>query len=1009
MSRLYEFILGRSMVANVLTVAVLVLGLYAITSLPLAELPRVDLGKADIVTQYPGASAEDVEANVTSRIEKELLTISDIKKFSSVSEEGSSQISIELKSDVSNVEKSYQDIRDAVARVSDLPSGVTQLPSVRTKKSSSLDFMVVGISGDVPYAELRQHARALEVSLRRLPGIGEVISKDMRAREFWIQLEPEQLERYGFTILEIATLIQQRNVLMTGGSLESYKAAQDVLTLSEVKDIEGLGDIILSSQPLLKLENLAEDIISGFERPQSYATINGRNVIAFDLRTSDSADVIKTSTDVKNLLEQYGTNKEGIELVVGFDLSDEIQSKFDIVKSNGLAGLMLVILTLSLMLNRNVSVWVALSIPFSLLGVIAILPSLGQVLDGYTLAAMILIIGIIVDDAVVVAEKIVQRYEKGELLDDAIINGIKEILPAVLTSMITTFLAFLPLMFLPGNSGKMLYVMPLTIGMALIFSLIDVIFVLPSHLRAVLAGKREQLINDDKNSKVMQFLSEKFKRLLTHFVRNRYVAVPVLSLIILLSGGWAFSQLPYTFFPTGGAYLIEIQTEVASDANIDDSRRLNKKLEDIIAADSDNVVRWYSDIGAPYSSYLISLKPAKERDMNAEQVLESWEDAVAALEGFVDVELEVDAGGPPKGRPVDLNVVGGDDAMRDKMASDIKDWLEQQPGVQRINRAATEMRPIISVDIDYDLIARYGITTFDIARTLRLSVDGERISRVFTGDEEVHYRLLLESNDRELSELEQLMVRAKNGQLIKIRELVKWTSSEAPAAIKHYNGERSIRVSASIDPSLTDPIAIEDALMQHFSNKEYAGVRFVSTGQAKETREALKGLVTAMAIALLAILLTMILLFDSLWRSLLIMLIVPFGLAACALVLFAHSEPLSFFAIVGSIGLVGVMVNNCLVLMCHYQTESLGSMESMQKTAIDDFVIAGAMVRFRAVMLTTLTTVAGLIPLAYGWGGYDNYMGPIALVMGWGIILSSIITLLILPSLYAFVMDWRKK
>ena len=864
--------------------------------------------------------------------------------------------------------------------------------------------MVVGISGDMSYADLRQHARALEVSLRRLPGIGEVISKDMRAREFWIQLEPEQLERYGFTIAEVASLIQQRNVLMTGGSLESYKAAQDVLTLSEVKDIDGLQNIILSTQPLLKLEDLAEDIISGFERPQSYANINGRHVIAFDLRTSDSADVIKTAADVRGLLEQYGENVKGVELVVGFDLSDEIQSKFDIVKNNGLAGLILVILTLALMLNRNVSIWVALSIPFSLLGVIALLPALGQVLDGYTLAAMILIIGIIVDDAVVVSEKIVQRFEAGEELNNAIINGIKEVMPAVFTSLLTTFLAFLPLMFLPGNSGKMLYVMPLTIGLALLFSFIDVVLVLPSHLRSVLAGRREQLLKEEKNSKLMLAVSLKFKVLLTYFVKHRYKSVPAMFIIILSLGALAYTQLPYTFFPTGGAYIIEIETEVASSANIDDARRLNKQLEDIIASDQSNVVRWYSDIGAPYSSFLVSLKPAKERDLNAEQVLQSWQQAVEELEGFVDIELEVDAGGPPKGRPVDLNVVGGDDDMRNKMATDIKDWLKQQPGVHRVNRASTEMKPIISVDIDYDLIAAYGISTFDIARTLRLSVDGERISRVFAGDEEVHYRLLLESNDRELAELEKLTVRAANGNLIPLRELVNWSRSEAPAAIKHYNGERSIRVSASIESSMTDPIAVDDAMRAHFAAQDYSGVRFVSSGQAKETREALNGLTMAMGIALIAILLTMILLFDSIWRSLLVLLIVPLGVSACALVLYVHNEPLSFFAIVGAIGLVGVMVNNCLVLMCHYQKQSIDAVNNT-----NEFVIAGAMMRFRAVLLTTLTTVAGLIPLAYGWGGYDNYMGPIALVMGWGIVFSSIITLLVLPSLYAFVMDWRKK
>ena len=605
MLNFYKFILDRSMVANVLSVAVFSLGLYAINSLPLAELPRVDLGKAEIVTQYPGASAEDIEANVTSRIEKELLTLSDITKITSVSEEGRSEISIELKSDVSNVEKSYQDIRDAVSRVSDLPIGVTDLPSVRTKKSSSLDFMIVGISGDMPYGELRQHARVLEVDLRRLTGIGKVISKDMRDREFWIQLEPEQLERYGFTIMEVADLIQKRNVLMSGGSLESYKSAQNILTLSEVKDTEGLKNIIVSSQPLLQLEDLGDEIIESFERPQSYASINGRNVIGFDLRTSDSADVIKTAAAVREVLSRYEANNKGVELVVGFDLSDEIQFKFDIVKSNGLAGLVLVILALTLMLNRNVSLWVALSIPFSLLGVIALLPSLGQVLDGYTLAAMILIIGIIVDDAVVVTEKIVQRYEKGESLDDAIVNGVKEVLPAVVTSMLTTFLAFLPLMFLPGNSGKMLYVMPLTVGLALVFSLIDILFVLPSHLRTALAGRRDELNASEEKSKLLLFASKIFKRVLTYFVRHRYVSIPISMFIVLCLGGFSFSKTSYTFYPTGGAYLVEIQTEVASSANIDDARVLNRKIEDIIADDSENVVRWYTDIVAPYRSFLI--------------------------------------------------------------------------------------------------------------------------------------------------------------------------------------------------------------------------------------------------------------------------------------------------------------------------------------------------------------------------------------------------------------------
>ena len=1001
MNRILTFIIGRRMVANVLTLAVLVLGLFSITRLPLAELPIVDLGKADIETSYPGASAEDVEANVTSRIEKELLSVSAIKKFQSVSEEGQSSINLELKSDVTNVEQAYQDIRDAVARVSDLPSGVTEAPVVRTKKSSSLDFMVVGIAGDLPYAELRQHARALELALRRLPGIGDVMPKDLRQQEYWIQLEPEQLARYGLTLNDVADSISQRNVLMSGGSLESYKTAQDLLTMSELKTLADLKQIEVSREPVVRLSDIGENIVQAFERPSNYASINGKQVIGFDLRTSDAADVTATAAAVKALLDREQQRLgDKVELLVGFDLSNETQAKFEIVRDNGLVGLALVLVTLGLLLNRHIALWVAVSIPFSLLGVLVLLPPLGQVLDSYTLAAMILIIGIIVDDAVVVSEKIMNHVESGKPVNEAILRGIRDILPAVVTSILTTFLAFMPLMFLPGNTGKMLYVMPMTVGLALLFSLIDVMVVLPAHLRPVL----QRCKGLGKVSGTSPSPRQKaFHSLLTTLVKRRYLTVPTISLIILGSGWFSFNQLPYIFFPTQGAYLIEVEAEVAANANIDDAWKYTRALEQILAQDGDVVRSWYGQIGAPYSSFLISLVPAEQRDISADELLERWEEKAEQLEGFVDIEFEVDAGGPPKGRPVDINVAGGTDQQRQTLANDLAQWLEEQSGIRRVFQASEDERPIVVVDINYELLNRYGISVYDLARTLRLGVDGERISRVFAGDEEIHYRLLLDENDRNLSELEQLQVRAGDGRLVDIRELVNWQESVAPAAIKHFNGERSIRVSAAINANLTDPLAIEEAMRGHFSNQDYGSARLISNGQAQETREALSGLTMALAIALIAIWLALILLFDSVWESLLIMSIVPFGLAASATVLFIHGEPLSFFAIVGVIGLVGVMVNNSLVLICHYQQQR----KQHKVQDIVSFSVDGSLARSRAVMLTTVTTVAGLIPLAYGLGGYDNYMGPIALVMGWGITVASVVTLVVVPCLYAMSIDLR--
>ncbi len=1003
MKQLLTHIIGRRMTANVLTLVVVLLGIYAVVRLPLAEYPVVDFGSASIETSYPGASAEDVEANVTSRIEKELLTLSDIETFTSVSEDGLSSIRVNLKDDVKDVPQAMQDIRDAVSRVSDLPAGVTESPTVRVTKSSSLDFMIVGVSGNVPYAELRQYARALELELRRLPGIGNVLPNDLREKEFWIEVDQAQLSRYGLTLGDVATAVTERNVLMTGGSLESYQSAQDLITLSELKSLEALREVQISRNPVIRLDDISGQISESFERPGSYASINGEQVIAFDLRTSDGVDVSAAAAAVRELLarEQLKAG-DRVEYRVGFDLSVEIQSKFDVVKNNGIVGLVLVIVTLALMLNRNIALWVAMGIPFSLLGVFALLAPLGQVLDSYTLAAMILIIGIIVDDAVVVSEKIVHRCESGEPVNSAILNGLKDILPAVLTSMITTFLAFLPLMFLPGNTGKMLYVMPMTVGLALLFSLIDVVIVLPSHLRPILERKRTGKPLQRKTVAESRFRSF-YLRVVTRAVRYRYITIPLMSVLIIGSGWLSLQNLNYIFYPTQGAYLIEVEAEVDSSANIDDAWRYSRALEQIIGAEGEHVARWYGSVGAPYSSFLISLVPSNDRNVSADSIVEKWQARADELEGFVDVEFEVDAGGPPKGRPIDIMVVGGENADRERMATDLKLWLEQVNGVKRAFRATDDERPVIVADIDYERLNRYGISVLELARTLRLGVDGERISRVFAGDEEVHYRLLLQHDDRNLDTLENLELRTADGQMVKARDLVQWRESETAAAINHYNGERSIRVSGMIDQALTDPLAVEAQIWEQFPISDYNGVRLVSNGKAKETREALNGLLMALAVALVAILLALILLFDSIWESLIIMSIVPFGLAACATVLHLHGEPLSFFAMVGAIGLVGVMVNNSLVLVCHYQQE----LEAGPPENIEAFAVQGSLARLRAVSLTTVTTVAGLIPLAYGLGGYDNYMGPIALVMGWGIMVAALVTLVFVPCVYSVYLQAR--
>lgn len=262
--------------------------------LPLAEKPRYDLGKGNIITIYPGATAQDVESNVSSKIEKELLSISGIKEFTSKSETGISNISIVLESNVSDPNVVYQDIRDAISRVTDLPADVTQSPTLSIKKSYSLDFMVIGISGDVAYSDLREKAKDLELKLRQLEGIGEVHPIGLLAPEFIIQLEPKSLQRYGFTINEVSSIIAERNALISGGRLEQLKNNPELITAAELDSIETLEEMFISFSPNIQLKDITDIIEKGFEKEQTYGSLNGHKSILFDLRTNESAAFIPT-------------------------------------------------------------------------------------------------------------------------------------------------------------------------------------------------------------------------------------------------------------------------------------------------------------------------------------------------------------------------------------------------------------------------------------------------------------------------------------------------------------------------------------------------------------------------------------------------------------------------------------------------------------------------------------------------------------------------------------------
>lgn len=990
MNTLLELLSSRKFASKILTILIISIGAFTAYNLPLAEKPRFDLGKGNIITTYPGSSAKDIESNITSKVEKELLSISGLKEFTSTSETGVSNISIVLNSNVTDPNAVYQDVRDALSRVSDLPAGVTEAPTLSIKKSYSLDFMVVGISGDVDYKTLRSKAKDLELALRRVDGIGEVYTVDLRNPEFLINLEPISLKRYGLTIDQVASLIAERNTLISGGRLETLKNSPELMTSAELNSISVLQDMFISFSPHLQLKDISGSIESGFEKSDIYGSVNGNKSIIFDLRTNESADVISTSKAVKSLLNrQQSILGEEYILEIGSDLSGDIQEKSRIVQNNGLVGLALVLITLALFLDRRIAFWVAISIPVCLFGTLALLPSLGQILDVFTMSALILIVGIIVDDAVVVSDKIVALVEDGHPVDSAVREGVKSVFPAVLASILSTMVAFLPLLFLPGNSGKLIYVIPLTVIVALVFSFIDALFFIPAHLKGIL--------NNNYKVKKKNFLGLKYLNALSErSIRHSKVFLPTTVLLIVAAGIFSYKNLSFLFFPTDGAYLIEISAESRPELDLDEVWVETQKLESLIKNTSE-VNYWYGEVGSPNSYWVISLTPPNSRSRTAEMIVEEWETKASNIEGLAQVEFDIDGGGAPVGRPVDLRVVGGTDSGRERLADDVTDFLSSIDGTSRVRRDLNSPAPQIQAELQHQWLKYYGISASQVGDIIKFAIDGQRVTRIFNGEEEVYFRVALENDDKSLKELDNIMVRASDGQLIALSKLVRWKQSESQAQIKHFNSERVIRVSSGVDSTVTDPVSVFSLVQSEFSDVDYGGATIIATGQILETQEAQNGFIIAITVAFIGIALLLVLLFDRISETLIVLTVIPFGISGALSILYLHNQVLSFFSIIGMIALIGIMVNNSLVLIWHFkENENNGD-------DLIELIINGTKSRVRPIVLTTITTVAGLIPLAYGLGGYDNYMSPMALVVGWGCVISMIVTLTVIPSIYYWV------
>lgn len=1016
--KLLRYFAERRLVANLMTLVIFLLGLSSLSTIKRDSFPDVNFGEVLISTTYPGASPEDVELKVTNEIEDELREVVGLKDYQSWSMENVSMIHIRIDPD-EDEDTVVRDIRDAVNRVTELPQEVQESPLVSELGTSAFPMLEVAITGEVPYRELKEVAKQIEKKLESIPGVAKVERFGYKAREIRVEVSPERMHKFQHSLRDIVAAIQRRNVQSTGGSFESYTSEKNIVTLAEFRSPVEVGDVIVSSTfggPLIKIKDLAV-VRDGYEEEKILSRVNGISAISFIAYKQTSADIIRTVEKIKMMLDVESQKlPESVDVSVSNDQSVYVEKRFEIVVINGLMGLALVLLVLSISLNIHIAFWVALGIPVSLFGAIFLLPMFDSFLDSVTLTAMVLVIGIVVDDAIIIAEQVYQKYEEGFSPIDAAVQGVNEVIKPVLTTMLTTVCAFTPLFFMPGMLSGFVFVLPLVVVLALCVSLAESSLALPAHLTSGLKTRR-QTNSVPFKQKVYAGAQAVFKSLILKILKGRYVLI--LTFVALLSGVlyYAVTQMEFVLFPSSSAdrFVIHIETPEGSSLNYTSEKA--SLVEGIVSElEANELVSFITRVGTfgelgssereNNAAVFVALTPFATRERSADEIVESLRKRTDRLEGVGRIRYTIDAGGPPVGRPITVKAVGGDDATRKRLAKDILAFLESLPGTKDLDRDDKPGKQQVEIKLDYANLARLGMTVADVAQNVRIAYDGEVATSVRYGDEDVDFRVIYNDEVRkEPKYLEQLWLPNRNNRLSPLAQVASFEPSQGPANFYHFKGDRAITITGDIDTEVTTPLQVAEAVKDHFAlYQDYPGMQLEVGGEAEETQQSLNELFTIMGIAAIGIYGLLILLFNSVWQPLLVMIALPFGIIGVIVGFAFHGEVFGFLALTGMIGLAGVVVNDSLVLINHINELRKAEPNEDVRTLI----ALGASNRLRPIVLTTASTVAGLLPLAYGLGGADPYMGPMALALGWGLLFATPLTLILLPCLYLVGHDFHR-
>ena len=1011
-----RFSVNNPVLINILMVLLLVAGYFSVTRLPQEQFSDVPFYFVNIAVPYPGVSAADIERTVTVPIENTMQGIDRVDTIRSVTTEGLSRVTLEFDQGISRqqFDRLFQEVRNRFNSVS-LPDDVLQESITEFTSNDFVPVIEVVLVGEIDYAALNRAARELRTQLEQVREVSGITLVGARDRQIVIDAEPARLQGFGVSLDEIARAVRSRNVTVPGGLLETPSRSYLLRTVGEIDSARDFDRIVVRHTAdrggVVTVGDVAA-VRQGFDREGVKSRYNGRQSITLRVLKIPGGSSVDIAEAVRGRVQRFQQRSisEGVEVFYSNDSTIQIRDSIDVLVNNALMGLVLLLVILLLFIGLRNALMTALGIPLTFAVTFIILELTGDTLNGNTLFAMVLVLGLIVDHAIVIVENSYRLRSEGLSRHDAAIKGVNQVIVPVIAATATTVAAFLPLAFLPGVIGRFLRVVPLTVTIALVASTAEAGLFIPSHFAEWPGGKKMK-----QPGRIFSGFQEFFVLLLRRLYRFRLVTLAVMLLVMI--GSFALAgRLGQNLFAADDASLFFIDIDMPAGTPIDRSDEVVQSFEQrlIPYVGDGEVIAVRSSVGfaagtaenvtqANVGQVVVELRPvSRGRERTVAQIMSDLELVVADIPGPEDVRVRRQATGPPTDPPVVYRLFGDSYENLIAVSTRIKSEMGQYPELFNIRDNLEQSSPELRIIVDDTIAASYGLSRQMIGNFVRAAFDGIDAGTVFTDNQETAVLVrYAQTNPAGVEQLFQRSIPTADGRMIPFSSVARVDEGDVFASIRRLDGRREVTIESEAFSTqwLRELDGEVRALFNEQLAEQYPDVELVVGGEFAQFARVIFDILRVFLVGIFIIYTILGTQFKSYTQPLLILFSVPFAFVGVVLFLVIGGQSISTTVIYAGVALAGIAVNDTIVLI------SFINDLRAQGMTVGQAVIEAARIRLRPIILTSLTTIGGLIPTAIGAGGRSVIWGPMASTIIFGLLFSTITALIVIPCIYGLFYD----